>query len=204
MGPLMGPNRLARLRRQQYWLLCVIVIAVGACSKEQQPRATAPVVTSAPPHRTFTIVDDDTASVPFHVRDLFTRQAYSLEGRRGLLVLRPSVGILDTISTPATRAHPDITMRVIDSSFVNVGLNRPDGRSSYSDLICIANAQLSWAARLPGAIQLPDSLGGDVYNATFMILRSPRAIAGAEIFRASPDSPTIAWRHPFDLRFDDS
>ncbi|MBC8145885.1 MAG: hypothetical protein H7X80_09875, partial [bacterium] len=172
-----------------FLFLFALVLGIGACSREQSRTTVMPVIETGPSHQVFTLDSDDTASTTFLVRDLFTSEPFTLEGRRGLLVLRTNAGIIDTMSTPVTRAHPRISMRVIDSSFVDIGLSRTDGRSSYSDLICVANAQLTWAARLPGALELPASIGGDVYNATYSILRSPHAINGAEIMHASPESP---------------
>lgn len=185
-------------------MLLVAAAALSSGCRNEQQRTTTTTVQPATTHRTFTIDADDSVAFTMQVRDLFSSEQYTLEGRRGLFVLRAPAGIIDTISAPVAATDTSITVTAIDSSFVGIN-SRPSGSASrWTDLICVADGRLSWSARLPASLDIPDSIGRGAYAATFDVMRSPRAVAGVEIYRAAANSSGSTWRHPFELHFHDS
>lgn len=159
-------------------------------------------------HRTFTIADTSSIGRALPVRDLVTGERFTIDARRGLLVLSGAGGIIDTMSMRSVGTGASDSLSIAgDSSFVLVRPATDSGRV-HADVVCVAGASLHWSARIPDAPVLPVSddtaLAAARYRTSYTITRQPLALVGAEMHARRATAPSaVDWSMPFDLRFDD-
>jgi hypothetical protein len=185
-------------------IACILIAAIAGCRTQRQQTAPAP---AARQHATFELHVEGPADTSFIVRDLFTGEQLTLDRRGELLVLRAPAGVIDTLTAPAI---PELAARYvepIDSSFIKLAMATSDTTATYTaDLLCVADGELHWSARLPVRRALPSVRSPGVYETTLTLLHSPLALTVDEIFEPVPteSGAPAPWRNAFDLRFDDS
>jgi hypothetical protein len=188
--------------------LMIATMLLGACARQTK---TTTAVPQPRPHTTFAIASAAPAGFSAVVRDLFTQEIFTLEDRGGVLVLRIADGVIDTLSTPAALARSAHVVESLDSSFVRVAdardaVHDDSAHPHASDLVCVADGRLHWAAHLPSTTRIPDTARAPSYTTTYRLLRSPLSLTGDELYSDAlgPEGANARWRRPFELRFDDS